>query len=189
MVGILRELSKGKQFHQNKSKKGKRISSSMVWWQMPSRWYRRPPASASVSAEEVRRVPRKRGPGQPRRPTHPRGRRERGRERKTFEPRALGSRRVPGDSRVGAGPSPRPSGSTHSASGQQESHSPKPPPSAPPGEGAEGCFEHPLVSPQADPGLSGSRSGQVQPVLRDSPSTLPLPRPRPRPGLGAAPIG
>lgn len=131
----------------------------------------------------MRRVPEKRGLGRPRRPTHPRARREGGRERTTFAPTARAGSRVPGDSGVGAGPSPRPSGSTHSASSRQESHSPRPPPCVPPGEGAEGCFRAPpLLLPPPDhradaqsvPSASAGPPGQPL-----SPYSCPRPRGRP----------
>ena len=136
-------------FHKNESKRGKRFSPDWFGWRrMTSPGFRRPlvPASNHLG-QEVRRVSRKRGPGRPHRPTHPRGRRDGGRERITLAPTAWASSRVPGNSGVEAGPSPRPSGSTHSASGHQESHSPRPPPSVPPGEGAEGRFREPLFAP------------------------------------------
>ena len=79
----------------------------------------------------------------------PRGWRDGGKERITLMPKAWASSRVPGNSGMGARPSSRPSrsGSNHSSSGQQESHSPRPQPSLPPGEGAEGPFRAPLFAP------------------------------------------
>lgn len=121
-----------------------------VWWRKTSRWNRTPSLSLQpMSAEKVKRASSsgKREPGRPRRPTHPRGRREVGKKKATFAPKARADSRDPGDSGVGAGPSPRPSGSTHSATGQQESHSQRPPPSVPPGDGAADRFRVPLYFP------------------------------------------
>lgn len=96
---------------------------------------------------------------------------------------------------MGTGHSPRPSGSTHSASGQQESHSRKPPPSVPPGQGAGGRFRGPLpLAPSAgSPGCGAvgparfSRSLGTPPPPR--PSLPTLAPPRSSPGLEAALIG
>lgn len=136
------------EFHKNESKRGKRFSPDWFGWRrMTSPGFRRPlvPASNHLG-QEVRRVSRKRGPGRPHRPTHPRGRRDGGRERITLAPTAWASSRVPGNSGMGAGPSPRSSGSTHFTSDQQESHSPRPLLSVPPGEEAEDHFRAPLFA-------------------------------------------
>lgn len=127
----------------------------------------------------MRRVSGKRGPGQPRRPTHPRGQREGGKERATFAPtaRPRAGSRVPGDSGVGADPSPRPS--THSASGQQESHSPRPPPSVPPGEGAGGRFRAPLFLPTSAGSRAAAQSVWPGPAGPPGHPLTPTPAPPP----------
>lgn len=98
-------------------------------------------------------------------------------------PAGPGSRN-PGDSGVGAGPFPRPSGSTHSASGQQESHSPRPPPSVPPGEGVGGRFRAPLFSPSGripHTAVKSIHSGLACPPGHPPPAPTPLPHPQPGP--------
>lgn len=90
---------------------------------------------------------------------------------------------------MGTGHSPRPSGSTHSASGQQDSHSPKLPPYVPPGQGAGGRFRGPLPLPPSagSPGCGAVGPARFSRYLGTLPSLLAPPRSSP--GLGAALIG
>lgn len=180
----MRLLSKGKQGSTNTNRKRGRdsLQSDLVANDLSVEQEATSPSLQFISAEEVRRAL--------------------GEERawaatSSYSPQRAASRKQgegdihahsPGQTAGTLPPLPDPWGSTHSATGEQESHSPRPPPSVPPGDGAGGHFRAPFFSsPSASlqGGLRCRLSCQVQQVPGD---TL-LPLPRLRPGLGDVPIG